>query len=164
MTTRFQLVSKAVLVASLATGLSACASSDYGQKETIGTLVGAGLGAWAGSAVDHHGSGGVVAVAAGTVLGGLIGNQIGKTMDKVDRQQYAQTQYQTLEYTRSGESKGWYNPDSGNSGSFVAKPAYQNTDGRYCREFTQTVTISGKREEAYGTACRQADGTWKIIS
>jgi surface antigen len=25
------------------------------------------------------------------------------------------------------------------------------------------VTIGGKAESAYGTACRQPDGTWKVI-
>ena len=34
----------------------------------------------------------------------------------------------------------------------------------YCREFTQTFTISGKTETGYGTACLQEDGSWKIIS
>jgi surface antigen len=36
--------------------------------------------------------------------------------------------------------------------------------GAYCREFQQTVTIGGKTESAYGTACRQPDGTWKVVS
>ncbi len=40
---------------------------------------------------------------------------------------------------------------------------YQRDDGQYCREFQQTVTIGGKTEEAYGTACRQPDGSWKIV-
>ena len=32
----------------------------------------------------------------------------------------------------------------------------------YCREYQHTVTIDGKQEKAYGTACRQPDGSWKI--
>jgi surface antigen len=36
--------------------------------------------------------------------------------------------------------------------------------GKYCREFQQTVTIGGKTEQAYGTACRQPDGSWQIVS
>ena len=34
----------------------------------------------------------------------------------------------------------------------------------YCREYTKSVTIGGNEEEVYGTACRQADGTWEIVS
>ena len=40
----------------------------------------------------------------------------------------------------------------------------QQADGTYCREFQQTVTVGGRTEEAYGTACRQPDGSWKIVS
>jgi surface antigen len=32
-----------------------------------------------------------------------------------------------------------------------------------CREFQQDVTIAGERVKAFGTACRQPDGTWKIV-
>ncbi len=35
--------------------------------------------------------------------------------------------------------------------------------GNECREFQQTITIAGQTHKAYGTACRQADGTWKIV-
>ncbi len=34
-------------------------------------------------------------------------------------------------------------------------------NGEQCREYQRTVTIDGKTETAYGTACRQPDGTWK---
>lgn len=151
-----------LLAASLtALSLTAC---DYGTKEGIGTIAGAGLGAWAGSAVENRGDGGVVAVAIGTVLGGLIGNQIGKGLDKVDRQEANQAQYSSLEYGRSGQSRQWYNPDSGNGGSITPKAAYQNKNGQYCREYQQSITVGGKEQTAYGTACRQPDGTWKVVN
>ncbi len=35
--------------------------------------------------------------------------------------------------------------------------------GRYCREFQQTATVGGRTESAYGTACRQPDGSWEIM-
>lgn len=35
---------------------------------------------------------------------------------------------------------------------------------RYCREFRQNIVIDGRTEEAYGTACRNAQDTdWEII-
>ena len=34
----------------------------------------------------------------------------------------------------------------------------------YCREYTRTVTIGGRPEHAYGTACLQPDGQWLIVS
>ena len=40
---------------------------------------------------------------------------------------------------------------------------YQTSSGQYCREYLQTVVIGGQQQQAYGTACRQPDGSWKII-
>jgi surface antigen len=153
----------ATLLAASVTALSLTAC-DYGTKETIGTLAGAGLGAWAGSAIDNRGSGGVIAVAAGTVIGGLIGNQIGKGLDKVDRMEAGKAQYSSLEYGRSGQSRDWYNPDTGNGGSYTPQAAYKDKSGTYCREYQQNITVGGRNETAYGTACRQPDGTWKVVN
>lgn len=36
-------------------------------------------------------------------------------------------------------------------------------DERYCREYTRDVIVDGKPAQAYGTACRQPDGSWKIV-
>lgn len=33
-----------------------------------------------------------------------------------------------------------------------------------CREFQQNVVIDGKRQQAHGTACRQPDGSWRIVN
>lgn len=35
-------------------------------------------------------------------------------------------------------------------------------DGQYCREYTQTMTIAGKTQKGFGTACLQPDGSWKL--
>lgn len=32
----------------------------------------------------------------------------------------------------------------------------------YCREFTETIVVGGRKEQGYGTACLQADGAWQI--
>ncbi len=37
--------------------------------------------------------------------------------------------------------------------------AYANN---YCREYTRTVYIGGRAQEAYGTACLQPNGDWMI--
>ena len=33
-----------------------------------------------------------------------------------------------------------------------------------CREFQTTIVIDGKSEPAHGTACQQADGTWRVVN
>lgn len=47
--------------------------------------------------------------------------------------------------------------------SFTPKAQAQSY-GDYCREYTRTVTIGNRREEAYGTACLQPDGQWRIVN
>src|SRR5690349_13801933 len=70
---------KITAVILLASTLGACANGGYGgsglgSKETLGTLGGAALGGWAGSNIGH-GTGQLIATAAGVVIGGFIGNQ-----------------------------------------------------------------------------------------
>ncbi len=67
-----------------------------------------------------------------------------------------------LERARSGTVVQWRNPDDGIGGTFVPKPAFQDSSGRICREFNQTVLIGNRQQEAWGTACRQSDGSWKL--
>lgn len=130
-------------------------------KEDCGTLLGAIGGAFVGSAVTGDSS---VGVAIGTLAGAYIGRDIGRRLNEADQQKMYQTTQSSLETGVSGNSSQWYNPDTGNSGSVTPQPAYTDTTGQYCREYQQTVTIAGKEETAYGTACRQPDGSWKIVN
>lgn len=48
--------------------------------------------------------------------------------------------------------------------SLFAAPADANAYGNdYCREYTRTVYIGGRTQDAYGTACLQSDGSWMIV-
>lgn len=149
-----------VLITSL--GLMACAQ-DSGPKEKGGTVIGAIAGGLLGSTIGK-GSGKVIAVGVGAVLGGIIGSEVGKSLDRADRAYMHRTTQQSLETQRSGQTSTWENPDSKHSGTVTPQPAYRGDDGRTCREFQQTVTIDGRSERAYGRACRQSDGSWKIVS
>ena len=60
-----------------------------------------------------------------------------------------------------GEKITWQTSDS--SGYVVATKEGKDSNGLTCREFQQEITVGGKTENAYGTACLQADGAWKII-
>lgn len=110
-----------------------------------------------------QGKGQLAAVAAGTLLGAFAGSEIGKSLDKADIAYAERTRQRTLESNPSGTTSTWTNPDSGHSGTITPVKTYQQADGNYCREYQTTVTVGGKTEEAYGTACRQPDGTWKIV-
>ena len=43
----------------------------------------------------------------------------------------------------------------------VAAPAPKE---EYCREYTREVIVDGQPAQAYGQACRQPDGSWRIVS
>lgn len=154
------LVKKIVVVALSASMLSACAG--MGEKESAGTLIGAGTGAVVGSQVGG-GSGRVVGAAVGTLLGALVGGEIGRSMDRAD-QLAAQQAYQQAQTAPIGEPITWQNPDNGHYGSVTpVREGTHDQTGEYCREFQQTVTIGGRQEDAYGVACRQPDGSWRIV-
>lgn len=149
------------LAAALVMALSACQNT--GPKQGAGTVLGGIAGGLLGSQVGG-GKGRLVAVGAGALLGALVGSEIGKSLDNADRAAMAQTTQTSLETAPSGTTSSWRNPDSGNYGTITPQPAYQSSAGQYCREFQQTVTVGGREESAYGTACRQPDGTWKVVS
>lgn len=155
--------SKAVAAVSvLALTLAACAENR--NKETMGTLFGAAIGGLAGSAIDNDGAGGAAAITLGAIAGAAIGNSIGRELDEADRIRMYRTQQTAFETSPSFQESEWVNPDTGARGSITPQPAYRSAQGQYCREYQQEVMVGGRREQAYGTACRQPDGTWKIVS
>lgn len=69
-----------------------------------------------------------------------------------------------LEYNPINQSSTWVNPDTGGSGTVTPIRTYANREGQPCREFQQTIVIDGREQQGYGTACRQPDGSWQIVS
>ena len=155
---------KATLMASvLLLPIAACSQSDAGEKEFMGGLLGAAVGGLAGAQIGK-GTGQLAATAGGAILGGLIGMEAGKSLDKADRMYATRSYSQAMERNPTGTSTGWSNPDSGNYGTVTPTRTYQQSSGRYCREFIQTVTVAGSKQQMYGTACRQPDGSWEIVN
>lgn len=153
-------VSRIAVVVTLTLALGAC--TEGGEKENIGTILG-GVGGAVAGAQFGGGTGRIAATAAGTLLGAFLGREVGKSLDRADMA--AAQQAQSRAHTAPiGDKITWNNPDTGHSGTVT--PVRQGTDssGNYCREYQSTVTISGKTEQAYGTACRQPDGTWKVVN
>jgi surface antigen len=148
----------------LTVALGACANNGTGMgtKEMVGTAAGAALGGWAGSSIGK-GSGRLAATAAGVFVGGLIGNQIGRYMDDQDRQSAQRAEYEALERYPDGQYSRWSNPNNGNYGYSVPQSTYQNPQGQYCREYQTTVVIDGRPQSGHGTACRQPDGSWRLV-
>lgn len=133
------------------------------SKQDMGTGIGAVAGGVMGAQFGK-GDGRLVTTALGALLGAGIGNSMGASLDRADMQYYDQTAQRALEKGTSGRALPWSNPDSGNSGVVIPSAPYKNTSGQYCREFQNKITVGGKTQSGYGTACRQPDGSWQIVS
>ena len=150
-------------IAALLALLVAGCANDYGPKQGVGTLAGGVAGGLLGSTIGH-GSGRLVAVGAGTLLGAFLGGELGRSLDKADQMYAERTANQAFEYNRTGQPAEWRNPDSGHYGTVTPTRTYQQSSGQPCREYQTTVYVGGRAENAYGTACRDLDGSWRIVS
>ncbi len=157
-------------VAVVALALAACAAPDQrrpGQvgeanKTTGGTLLGAVGGGLLGSQIGG-GTGKLIAVGAGTLLGAFVGHQVGESLDKADVD-YSKRAQERAHTAPIGQQISWSNPETGHAGTITPNREGNDTSGNYCREYQQTVTVAGKTEQAFGTACRQPDGSWKVVN
>lgn len=127
-----------------------------GNKTTSGTIIGGALGAAVGSTVRGHGR--TAGIIVGTLLGAIIGHDIGQSLDEADELRAAHV----LEKNKTGQASTWVNPD-GAKLTVVPERTFKNSSGQYCREYQLNVLISGEAKKAFGTACRQPDGQWKIV-
>lgn len=128
------------------------------NKTTGGALVGAGVGGLVGSQFGS-GSGSAAMTGLGVLAGALAGSSVGASLDRADLVHAKQAEQDAFENTPSGTTTTWRNPDSGNYGTIIPQAAAQNPAGQYCREFQQTITVGGETQQAFGTACRQPDGS-----
>jgi len=161
---------KLVSAIALVTALGACSQTgstqpgQFGMNNTTGgTLIGAGLGGLLGSQFGG-GSGKALATVGGVIAGGLIGHSIGTQLDRADQTAMQRTTQTALETGQPSQPLPWANQQSGHSGVVTPGPYYQTSGGQYCREFQQTITVGGETQQGYGRACRQPDGTWKIMN
>lgn len=146
------LLSTAMLV-----GLAGCGAVG-GPNETAGTVIGGVLGGAVGSQVGG-GRGRTVATVIGTIIGANIGANVGRSMDAGDRMRTAQV----LETSRTGQPSGWVNPDTRNEYTVTPTRTYES-QGAPCREYTMRAVVGGQPDTVYGTACRQPDGSWRVVN
>src|SRR6188472_2657992 len=93
--------------------------------------------------------------------GGLIGGSIGSNLSRSDRRTALQAEYRALEYTPAGNAVDW--AGSNGSGSVTAAQPYR-VGSQDCRQYTHSVTVSGQKQMARGTACRNPDGSWTPLT
>ncbi len=145
----------AALIGILALG--ACAPQGMGPRQEVGIVSGALLGGTAGHLI---GRGDGNSILAGALLGGIIGGVIGADLDEQDRQRAMQAEFRALD---TGRPMTWRGDRRDVRGEVIPGPSF--SEGRqFCREYTHTIYIGGRPQEGFGTACRQPDGSWRIVS
>ena len=129
------------------------------NRAVLGSVLGGAAGAAIGSRVGS-GDDRTVAIIGGTIIGILVGGTIGRYMDEIDQNCVGQA----LEHAEDGQSIRWNDPNQGTQYQVTPVKTYQSNTGRYCREYTTSSVIGGRVQETYGTACRQPDGSWQLVS
>ncbi len=90
------------------------------------------------------------------------GQPFGNSLDP-SAQAAAGNLQQALENNKTNQASEWVNPDTRASGTATPVRTFRTADGTNCREFVETIIIGGRHEQGYGTACRQPDGSWRIV-
>lgn len=147
---------KRPIVAFVATAFVIAACEAPPTREQTGMVIGGVLGGVLGSEVGG-GHGRTAAIVVGTLIGAAVGGAVGKSMDDNDRRKTAHA----LETVRTGVASTWRNPDTGHQYTVVPTKTLESPAGP-CREYTVDAVVGGKKDSVYGTACRQADGSWKV--
>lgn len=129
------------------------------NNQDVGTLAGGVAGGLLGNTVGG-GSGRLVSIAAGSMIGAYLGGAVGHNMDMNDRRRVTEA----LENNAAGQPAYWRNARSGAHYEVVPTKNVTYNGNQYCREYRTIVDIGGKKREAFGTACRKPDGSWKMVS
>lgn len=127
------------------------------NRDLIGGVLGGAAGGLLGSQVGQ-GSGNTAAIIGGAIVGVLAGGSVGHSMDRVDQACMGQI----LEYAPNDRNVVWNSPERNVRYQVVPVDTFQY-GGRYCREYRTIAVIGGQRQEVYGTACRQPDGSWEVV-
>jgi surface antigen len=98
------------------------------------------------------------------VLAALSRGPAGTPLDAADQMVLNRSTQQALESTNTNEALQWQNPDNGHYGSIKPTRTFHPTQTQICREFQQTIVVSGQTQQSYGTACRRLDGSWQLKS
>jgi len=168
-----------LVVAAFTAGIAACApvadkgtaggaagtapSTAAARSEPLPVLDG-GLGQYSMGGLLGGPNGDAGAVAGISIKGALLQGPFVTFLERGDIDRAYKTASHTLETQPSGQTRIWRNPQNGHWGTMTPARTFLNAEGRYCREFRQTVTIGGQEHQAGGTACRSDDGVWRVVS
>lgn len=112
--------------------------------------------------------GGEIGPASGGLLAALDGGLVGRSdvprLSRADRISALQSEYRALEYTAPGDLVTWQGRAGSLGGQVVASQPYR-VGSQDCRQYAHTISASsGAPAVVRGTACRNEDGSWSLLS
>jgi surface antigen len=144
--------------------LTGCTAKDYylpgkgvwapevpNNKATYGGLSGAVVGTVIGVQ-----TGDPLIAAGATILGMVVGYNVGNALDKIDHMHHMMVLQKTLDKNPDNMYTSWSNPNKDHK--VIAVPTH--TEGA-CREFTTTVMVGELKQPMRGTACK-IRGEWYL--
>ena len=149
--------------------LTACAEMDT-TTINAGGITGALIGGLAGGMVGAEFGGGLgqtIFMGAGALVGAGVGYEAGTLLFPSDQAAYDDNAKLALNNSANGDIREWSNPQTGNGGIFSPTTRFVTADGRSCREYRATIALkpevgeTGVIARQVGTACQQADGSWR---
>ncbi len=138
-------------------------SDDYGIREgrcdrdRVGAALGAAVGGAIGAAVSD-GDDQLIAILAGATIGAIIGHEIGDEMDDNDRACFGHS----LELLEDGRRVTWDGSRGGLTYTLAPDGRFER-DGQVCRSFSLLRQYDGRQVTKRGSACRFAEGDWRMI-
>lgn len=99
--------------------------------------------------------------AAALDVSAFIDPAIAAKLSDADRAEASSAQFYALQFGRPAAPRDWQG-QSGNSGKVTVGP-YVQVNNLDCRDFTHTVTASGKSYPRSGLACRDQQGVWTVV-
>ena len=131
-------------------------AQDLFSGANIGTILGAGAGAVGGSQFGK-GKGQLVGVSVDR------SRQMDTGWNRGPNYQPAPSDSVAAPYPQASAQPVYYPPQQP---VYVqqAPVAVQQNSANYCREVQYQGTVNNQPANLYGTACRQPDGTWRIVN
>ena len=131
--------------------------------DPAGIIAGALIGGLLGNAVGN-GGGRTGTTVAGVIVGGAVGAALTNNLSCEDRSYAYKTYSEGFNAGRPNATYRWQNPNGDHRGEFRVGTYYNDPSGFRCANYSQSIYVQGRPQEARGRACRQPDGTWAIIS
>ena len=156
-----------VLALILSLGLSGCFTDDQqgGNKNSLaaGAVVGAVVGGLIGYNLIGKGDGRWIGALLMGAAGAAGGYWAADYLTNQDKMAMQKSAHDSLSYASTGETVTWKGESSETHGSFTPTRTYLNNQGQICRDFEITLSAGEDTREGSQTACRKETGDWIII-